>query len=190
MSARITSLLRRPDGIYALLSRRSAPFERPLPPRSDDECAPLSAAPCPYVEVLQPLAELPAELIPARTALQASWNGLAEVKSLHADMLVRVLHVLTETLPDPDIDTTNIPPLRLPQPPRAHRPTAAHPRAYRGTRDRPPKPPQPQAVDLRPHLCAMRDERRVLAKLAAHFDAAMKRGARAGLELDRFGCNV
>jgi hypothetical protein len=36
----------------------------------------------------------------------------------------------------------------------------------------------------------MRDERRVLAKLAAHFDAAMKRGARAGLELDRFGCNV
>jgi hypothetical protein len=45
------------------------------------------------------------------------------------------------------------------------RATAAHPRAYRGTRYKPPSPPQPRAVDVRPYLLDRRHVGELLALL-------------------------
>jgi len=35
VTGRVTSVLRRPDGLFAVVSRRREPFVRPLPPRSN-----------------------------------------------------------------------------------------------------------------------------------------------------------
>src|SRR5262249_28608070 len=59
-----------------------------------------------------------------------------------------------------------IPPLKISTEPPAHEPTAAHPRAYLGTKTRPPKPRQMAVVDLRPHLCVASDVNRLLLQLA------------------------
>lgn len=98
--------------------------------------------------------------------LLAAWRSLAEVREPTREMLAAVRTVLTSSRIDPFGDEPRIEPLRIEPPPAPHVPTAANPRAYKGTKDRPPKPRRPESQDLRPHLCSFVAQDRLLAALA------------------------
>lgn len=101
-----------------------------------------------------------------RPELWAAWNALASVTAWDAATAGHVLTVLLQTVPAGD-DAGEIPALGPDvHPAPAPRATAAHPRAYRGTRHRPPKPPRPEAIDLRRYLLARRHIDQVLRLLS------------------------
>jgi hypothetical protein len=97
--------------------------------------------------------------------LWTAWRALESVTSWDDGTLAHVLTVLRQTVPGLDVDgdlPALGPEVHPAPPPRA---TAAHPRAYRGTRHRPPRPPRPDAVDVRPYLIARRHIDQVLELL-------------------------
>ncbi|MHB8694307.1 MAG: hypothetical protein ACYDHH_23960 [Solirubrobacteraceae bacterium] len=115
---------------------------------------------CPWrverVCVTRPLSPL------SRPGVSAAWASLGAVSEWDGRTAARVLMVLRETVSAVDVEPA-LPPLtgavrRV----AVRRSTAAHPRAYRGTRYQPPSPRQPVAVDVRPYL---RDGRHVVALL-------------------------
>jgi hypothetical protein len=111
--------------------------------------------------------------------LWEAWNALSAVKAWDAELAESVLAVLQATVPSGD-EAGELPALGaevFPAP--APRATAAHPRAFRGTRHRPPKPPRPQPVDLRPYLLASRHIDQVLDLLPAR---SPRTGRQPGLE--------
>ena len=173
MTSRLTTILRRPDGLFGVLSSRQATFERPMPPKDADENSALAVPEeGPYIEEVCPLASIP-ETLAHKTLLLRSWEALREVTAWNGDTLANVLHVLTFTVADAAADVRDVPALVVTEPVPPPRSTAAHPRAYRGTKHKPPKPPRVAPDDLRPHLCVAADEDRILARLSPHFEEAV-----------------
>ena len=78
-----------------------------------------------------------------------------------ADVLADFLLVLLSTVPS--AKEVGGPPQRLEAPPPVPRSTAAHPRAFRGTTHKPPKPPESVKGDLRPLLGAPSSTRSLLS---------------------------
>src|SRR6266516_2856333 len=101
--------------------------------------------------------------LPAKPRLCAAWERLCDVAAFDGSVLADVLTVLLSTAPAafPDIG----PLLRLTSPPPLPRRTAGHPRAFKGTKYRPPKPPKPRALDLRSALCSTRNTYVLLERL-------------------------
>lgn len=101
----------------------------------------------------------------ARPELWTAWRALESVTAWDETTLEHVLTVLRATVPcadaPPDLPALG-PEVHAPPEPRA---TAAHPRAFRGTKYRPPRPEQPDAVDLRPYLLTRRHTDQVLELL-------------------------
>ena len=101
----------------------------------------------------------------SRPELWAAWRALESVSRWNETTLAHVLAVLRETVPGADTPS-DLPALGAevhgPPEPRA---TAAYPRAFRGTKHRPPRPRQPDAVDLRPYLMTRRHTDQVLELL-------------------------
>ncbi len=97
---------------------------------------------------------------PEKRSLLHSWEELSRVNGTSAETLVHLLILLIKTiavpcrtnLPRPQFDAPIIPP----------KPTATHPRAYSGTKWKPPKNARAGKLDLHPHLC---DERHITALL-------------------------
>lgn len=179
MKTHFIAALRRPDGLYGLITRRVAPFQNPQPAK-EAEAPDALAVPAEglYIEELRPLAEV-YECSDALTRLLLdAWEALRCVTTWNGEVLANVLTVLIETIPDPAAEAADIEPLAFAEPPPPPRPTAAHPRAFRGTKYKPPKPPQPAPVDLRPHLYTPSHEARLLAHLSPHFEDAIARLAR------------
>lgn len=143
----LVSIQRRPDGLFARHSRRATPFARP-------ETRELAPDACPYEESWAPLER--------SHPLSRAWEALRAPRSLDAAARDAVRAILEATFPSP----ADVPPLRLDPPPAPPRRTAAHPRLYKGTRDRPPKRPRHRIPDLRPHLCSNRDVRLLWSALA------------------------
>lgn len=101
----------------------------------------------------------------SRAELWTAWEALESVTSWDDTTLEHVLTVLRTTVPCADAPS-DLPPLgpevHAPPEPRA---TAAHPRAFRGTKYRPPRPEQPEAIDARPYLLTRRHTDLVLELL-------------------------
>jgi hypothetical protein len=94
-------------------------------------------------------------------ALLHSWDELSRTEAGSAETLAHLLKLLIETIAVPC--WLDQPSPRLAAPIVPAKPTAAHPRAYRGTKWRPPKDARFGELDLHPYLC---DERHVSALLA------------------------
>jgi len=135
------------------------------------------------------LEEAPLTAATARDAglrlLLAAWNRLAHAVPHGADTLADVLHVVVSTVPAASGDIVE--PLRLERSVPRPRATAAHPRAFKGTKRQPPKAARPTPLDLRRHLLAPASRRALLSALwperaqASH--ALRKQGLEAyGLE--------
>src|SRR6266540_4850407 len=109
-----------------------------------------------------------------RTAarLLEDWSALGEVSALDAFTLARVLRVLLETRAGAARTRPHLPPLDPGEEKRVFRPTAAHPRGYRGTRDRPPKAGLPRPYDLRRWLASSEGVNVLLRRLSHHWPRA------------------
>ena len=99
--------------------------------------------------------------------LLQAWQGLASVREATAATSAAVEAILDATRLDPLGDAPATEQLRIGAPPPPHRPTAANPRAYKGTKDRPPKPPRPAPQDLRLSLCSYRGQDALTGRLIA-----------------------
>lgn len=100
---------------------------------------------------------------PEAAALAAAWRALESVSDWGEATLGHVLAVLRGTVPAMEA-AAELGALGV-EVPAAPRATAAHPRAYRGTKHRPPKPRQPEAVDVRAYLLTRRHTDQVLEQL-------------------------
>ncbi len=99
----------------------------------------------------------------ANSALWPAWRALASVARWDAVTLGHVSTILDATVPAADA-RDELPPLPSLEPPELPRATAAHPRAFRGTKRRPPRPSQPDAIDVRPYLLAQRHIDQIVAR--------------------------
>lgn len=119
--------------------------------------------------------------------LRRSWQALQSVVSMNADTLFHVYIVLLETIAVPEDASLSllllernwdtIAPIRTP--------TAAHPRAYRGTKYQPPKPAVPEISNLRPYLCHSESLQLILTRLRPFRRETAIRLQRSGYEADR-----
>lgn len=98
--------------------------------------------------------------------LAEAWRCLSAAKSSDEKTLYDLLIVLMETVPDLSSASSR---QRLPNgwgkeasPVRA---TQAHPRAFRGTKFKPPKESQQQQFDIRPYLCDAGSVQKILTSL-------------------------
>ncbi len=163
------AVLRRPEGLFRLDVERATPFQPPAPG------APLDGVGG-YVETVRPFD--PAAAFYGE-AIRASIATLRDERTAAGpEMLAAILHILVASVPDPgafDVGFTR----PLVEPDRAPpRPTAANPRAYRGTKRRPPKRSRARRVDALPALDGGPREAALLAQLAEHLDAAVARVTR------------
>ena len=150
--ARTIGWLRRPEGLFRLELVAQA-FECPDP--SVDQ---------PPAGDVSPTFEVP--LAPEQAPeLHAAWQSLAAARLEAPETLEALRTVLGQTLPAGDDWRSDLPVVPRTMPPP--RPTAAHPRAFHGTKKKPPKAPAPQGRDLRPYLGRARVERRLLEDLGA-----------------------
>jgi hypothetical protein len=101
----------------------------------------------------------------ARPELWSAWRALESVSRWDQATLGHVLTILRATVPCAD-SPSELPALgQAVQATPAPRATAAHPRAFRGTKRRPPRPQQPDVVDLRRYLLTRRHTDQVLELL-------------------------
>ena len=99
-----------------------------------------------------PLADLPPCLLPPKAPLLVAWEALGAIVGPTAEADAALRLVLAETVlgrpaPGPSV------PFKQETVGRRPMPTAAHPRAYRGTKRKPPQERSPAPADLRSALC-------------------------------------
>jgi hypothetical protein len=145
MCATVIGIVRSADGLHALTYEAGDPSDHPWQRAQ--------------TYALRPLAES------SKPELWTAWRALASVSEWNDAALGDVLAVLRHTVPSLDVPR-DLPALgaevHAPPEPRA---TAAHPRAFRGTKYRPPKPPQPEPVDVRPYLLTRRHTDHLMEQL-------------------------
>ena len=163
--------------------------------------AELVAVTCRSVEALQPsaprvaswpqweLEEVPIEALAAPLAKEAAsvmtaWGAIARVRMVGAETMANFLTILLETVPDlrSRAGRAVLAKVDEAKPVRA---TAAHPRAFRGTKDRPPKRAKPSPLDLRSELVDRGTVGRRLAESRAFIAPAIDRLAVRGYSRER-----
>jgi len=137
-------------GLWAKISRRQHEF---VPPESD-------IVPNLYQTIS----------IPTLKRLHAAWQRLEVVHQWDSRTLIDVLIVLTETVAKFD----SHPILRVEPEPESPKQTAAHPRAFRGTKYKPSKSKRPTPLNLQLALCNPKNKMIVLQKLWTHREKAIK----------------
>jgi hypothetical protein len=165
---------------YAIIRTGTGLWRQTWPPFNagvdpPDQCARLA-------DISPPIGPDRAPLSTAVTdrAVKTAWDSLADVRQLTADTLKSVLVVLIETVPEAFDRPMGAPPFRAPIAPTAPAPTAAHPRAYQGTTQKPPKTKASAAVDVRAYLCNPAAVSDLLTRLAPHWDEAVSKLERLG----------
>lgn len=147
MGAHVIGVVRNATRLDTLTLETREPNDRAFPWRVEHACE------------LSPLAPN------SRAELWTAWRALESVTTWDETTLGHVLIVLRTTMPCADAPS-DLPPLgpevHAPPEPRA---TAAHPRAFRGTKYRPPRREQPEVVDVRPYLLTRRHTDLVLELL-------------------------
>ena len=121
-------------------------------------------------------------LTPQHQQLRRSWAALQNVTAPNVETLVHVCIVLLETVAGTEDGKELLPPLEWHRETVApiRRPTAAHPRAYKGTKTQPPKLSLPDAVDLRPYLYDPQNLRLILMRLRPFWNDAAVQLRRVG----------
>lgn len=91
---------------------------------------------------------------PVQARLLASWEALRHVQELDEETFSHLRVILNATVlgHPPQSALSPLAPMESPPEKRVN-PTAAHPRAYHGTKHKPPKEKTPPALDLQSYLC-------------------------------------
>jgi hypothetical protein len=144
----LISVLRRPKELIALVCETDLDLEQTLP-----------------VLRMVPLHQVRRSVY-ATSHIFDAWHGLANASTSDEKTLTDLLTILIETVPDLSSDS-NYPqlPAAWGEDATSFRATQAHPRAYRGTKYKPPKKSEPQRIDIRPYLCDLSSVQRILASM-------------------------
>jgi len=119
--------------------------------------------------------------LPAALAdVARAWERLAGTGVHGSEVLDDVLLVLLSTVPSAASDGVST--VRIEKGSTSPRPTAAHPRAFRGTKHKPPKASELVRGDLRPLLCAAAGTRSLLAALWSSRASSFNRLGQLGLD--------
>ena len=105
--------------------------------------------------------------------LEESLNLLKSVKGWNAELLKHLIIVLIEGELHRENTDKNFQSLEIPDEIKPHRATAANPRAYKGTKDRPPKQKNAFPIDLTVYLNDEVSLVRILKKLAPYWTEAI-----------------
>jgi hypothetical protein len=134
----LVSIIRKPHGLVALVSR----VLRHLDPANDVPATLGINSNLGLYEIIEsPLELLTSSLFPQKDELIASWNYLSCVDELNAEVLFHILVVVINTVWEPlesEFVLPNLPPENITK--QVIKPTATNPRAYKGTKYKPPKP--------------------------------------------------
>jgi hypothetical protein len=112
--------------------------------------------------------------------LAQAWGRLADAGAHGDDVLADVLLVLLTTVPSARTEAVPVSPLGPVAAP--FRPTAAHPRAFQGTKCQPPKATSALRGDLRPLLCSTARVRSLLQLLWHSKSEALRRLKKLGFQ--------
>ena len=147
---RLIGIVRASAGLKALISYQVGSIDAALS-GTETQSSALPQASC-YEILERGLDASLKALIPDQVSLMETWNALARVEAFDALALSRILRVLTRTVAAETEFASSAPlPIRMAEQERP-KPTAAHPRAYQGTKFQPPKLKSPPAADLRSAL--------------------------------------
>ena len=127
-----------------------------------------------------PLARIPRSLCSFSGELMHSWDALSRARYLDQETLEHLLNVLLHSVPAYNASQYPLKSLELKEKGPSFTPTAAHPRASKGTKDRPRKIPQPEPTDLRPYLSSRDGTQRVLKSFQTLLPQALPRMAKMG----------
>lgn len=135
-------------------------------------------------EIIESSVELLApSLFAKKEQLITSWNYLSCVDELNAETLFHVLVILIETAPDLLESEVKLQALPVDSSKQIIKPTAAHPRAYKGTKQKPPKPKTFSKIDLRLYLCDKKHQNQLLLRLSKYWVEALEKLERVGYKV-------
>ena len=112
------------------------------------------------------------------TLLTDSWEILAGKCHLNEQTLFHIIVVLLETVPVFVSHKTSA--LPFTRTPKYYQATAAHPRAYKGTTHKPPKPRKTLLVNIHKHLCHQQTLKKILKTLTPYWPSALVLLEKAG----------
>ena len=164
-ATQLISIIRRPGEVFALIRMRTAHGG--------------SAASFETKSV--PLEQVTRAMFPAKDRFQESWHRLSQISVADEETLLHIFIVLLESVPDFSSEKKADPwPADWGAQPTAPRATAAHPRAFKGTKHRPPKSSGFPRFDLRPYLCDSGSIQALMTPLWKHAPRVRKRLEKAG----------
>lgn len=168
---KLIAIIRTPTELLASISRFKHQFQLSLEKLDGNSLAELNDL---YEIVKIPFDQISPKLYAYKERLLSSWKYLADVKTLDLNVLLHTLIVLLETdfFIKEQQHTLSLRPLEIEV--KAFKPTAANPRAYKGTKDRPPKQKSVINIDLRPYLCDVQGPTLILQRLKEHLPKALK----------------
>jgi len=178
---RIISIIRENSQLYALKVRQTGDFAIPVIVEDSEKAPSLPE----YYIVKTPLEEIPESLLPHKKRLLASWAELSHYQASDSEALRHLLTVLLETRASFSEGGMPLPDLVPTAQEQTFRATAAHPRAYKGTKTRPPKLRQPEPVDLRPYMDTAHNQNRLIGDSSTHLQKVLELLCQEGYDRER-----
>jgi len=118
--------------------------------------------------------------------LKEAWQHLAEASTMSENTLYNLLIVLIETVPDLSRESNQpLLPKEWGEEASPVRATQAHPRAYKGTKHRPPKEPTHRTIDMRTYLCDPGSVQKVVSSLWKWMPRVRRRLERSGYSVKK-----
>ncbi|MBK7993634.1 MAG: hypothetical protein IPK14_09465 [Blastocatellia bacterium] len=159
---KIVTIIRKSNDLVVLVSRTRYNFVPNLENLSKEIIYQLTNY---YDSIESPIESISIKLLPNKNNIIYAWNYLQNIKIINKETLKQILIILLETQIDPCQVNNKLEILNLDFEELIIKPTAAHPRAYKGTKYKPPKAKQTLEINLCPYLSDEKNIYLILRKL-------------------------
>lgn len=159
---KIVTIIRKKNDLAVLVSRAKYSFVPNLENLGTEITYQLTN----YYECVEsPIESVNIKLLPNKSNIIVAWNYLKNVQIINKETLKQILIILLETQIDPCQINKELEILNWDFTESIIKPTASHPRAYKGTKYKPPKSKQLIKMNLCPYLCDEKNIYLILGKL-------------------------
>jgi len=164
--AYLITIVREDNDLIALVNtpRRLCPSTEPSSSSQSKTTSPSYI----YETTRHPLIMVPRSIYPNARRLLDAWQAISESTFLTEHVFDCLVLLLRHTVPALHSSARAFRPLTIGEKGSSFRATAARPRAYKGTRDRPPKQPQSNPHDLRLYLSSLDGTQRLWEYIRHH----------------------